>query len=227
MDNNLISGIASSPRDHALGQMLVLHMEETITGQQVERVLGPALLIVRQGGTRGQRQRPQKKRISQYPYLLAATAMVAVVVVSMASNLQTTRQAGEDGIYVEILKHFELPPTAVSLAGPELFEKIAPNYAALIGGDIRNIRLAIVDAHNRYLLGAAAMDNDGVFRFDPLTDGSYRAVALLPERYGALFSGIEIGSIVVTDGIANKILNRGLENFWEGVDVQICLMGSG
>ena len=225
MDNKyLMSGITSSPRDHALGQMFVLHMEETITGQQVERVLGPVLLLARQGGVR---QREAKPKRSQYPYLLAATAMVAVVVVSVASNVLSMRQAEEEGTYVEVLKHFELPPTGVSLGGPALFEKMAPGYAYLIGSDVRNIKLGIVDAQSRHLLGSAAMNYDGVFRFDPLSDGSFRAVALLPTYYDATFSGIEIGNIVVTNGVADLMLKRGLENFWEGVDIQICLMGSG
>ena len=226
-DNNTMLGITNSPRDHALGQMLVIHMEETITGQQVERVLAPALLAARQGGARRQTNRPRKGRVLQYPYLLAATAMVAVVVVSVLSNVMSMRQVGIGDTYVEIIKHFELPPEGVSLAGPELFEKIAPGYMDLIGGDVRNIRLAVVDAQNRSLLGETTKGDDGVFRFDPLPDGNHRAVALLPARYDAPFSGIEIGSIVVADGSASKILNRGLENFWEGVDIQICLMGSG
>ena len=162
-------------------------------------------------------------RLLQFPYLLTATAMVAVVVVAMISNL-TTMQVVDDSVdaHVEIVEFLHVQPSNVPLGGPALFEQIDPGYAGIIGGDIRNIKLALVDAE-RHLLGVASMEEGGIFRFDHLPDGSYRALALPPD-YEIHFSGIEIGSLVVTQGRAQLVLSRGLENFWEGAEIQIWLM---
>jgi len=218
--------MAGPPGDNALGMIFELHIEEAISGQQVERVLAPVLAMVRQSGIQQRETQPKKHRALQYPYLLTATAMVAVVVVGLLSNLQDIRWIGSSDTHVEVVKHIEIPQTNVPLVGSALLQKIAPGHAALIGGDVRNIELAIVEACSRHLLGVSTMGADGFFRFDPLPDAVYAAVALLPEHEDAPFSGIEIGSLVVTNGRASLMLSEGLENFWEGVEIQICLMGS-
>ncbi|MCL2857706.1 MAG: hypothetical protein FWE19_08335 [Oscillospiraceae bacterium] len=215
--------MAGPTRGSALGLIFALQMEEAISDQQVERVLGPVLAMVKQGGLRREAEQPKRKTL-QYPYLLTATAMVAVVVVGLLSNLEAIRMVDSSNIHVEVVRHFELP--AVALPGPVLFEKVAPDYAYRIGGNVRRIELAVVEISSRHLLGVSAMGSDGVFRFDPLSDGNYRAVAMLPEHEDATFGGIEIGSLVVTGGRASLVLSEGLENFWEGVEIQICLLGS-
>jgi len=148
--------------------------------------------------------------------------MVAVAVVALISNIQTMTVVS-DHPHVEILEHFELPATSTPLAGPALFEKIAPGRADIIGGDIRAIKLAVVDTKG-HLLGMAKMEDDGVFWFDLLPDAAYRAMALLPADEDASFSGIEIGSLVVAHGRASLVLSEGLENFWEGVEIRVCLV---
>ena len=226
MDNkHPMPEMAGSAGGHVLGRIFDRHIEETISDGQVEQVLAPVLVMVRQG--RFERSR-NSQRGSDIPYLLAATAMVAVMVVALVASISAIRLFGSER-FVETVEYVQIPQTSVPLSGPQLIAKVAPEYAALVGGDMRNVELAIVEPQDGKLHGTSAMGEDRVFRFDsPLADGTYRAVAMLPARdENVRGSGIEIGSVVVAGGSAHLELSVGLENFWEGVEIQICLMGSG
>ena len=205
---------------YALGQIFE-EAEKVISSEQVERVLSPVIQRIRSGEfDHLYRKRQSAMRL---PYLIAATAMVAVLVVALAARVDTIRQAVSLGTIVETLEHVEI---SQQMGGTELLEQIAPGYSAFIGGNIRNIELGIADRQDSWLLGRSSMGEDNTFRFGSLPDGRYRALALLPYGVESSFEGVEIGSIVVADGWARIVLSEGLENFWEGVEIQICLMGS-
>ena len=155
------------------------------------------------------------------PYLLAATTMVAVLIIALATHLGTMRYIVGDRTVVETLGHVEVSATG----GIALFEQVLPDYAFLLRGDIRNVELGIAEHQDGLLLGRSSMGNGNTYRFEPLPDGSYRALAMLPSGAEDV-PGVEIGRILVTDGQAQLILSEGLENFWEGVEIRICLMGS-
>ena len=204
---------------YALGQIFE-EAEGVITNEQVERVLSPVLERIMAGEFDGIYRR--RRNSLRAPFLVAATAMVAVFIVTIAANYETMRQVMGVGTIVETLEHVQIERY---IGGVELIEQIVPGYSALIGGDIRNVELGIADRQESQLLGRSCMCDENTFRFDPLPDGQYRALALLPEG-GEAFQGVEIGMIVVADGLAQLVLSEGLENFWEGVDIQICLTGS-
>jgi len=215
---------------HPLGQIIELHIEETISDHQVERVLAPVLDMVRRSAY-DVPQRPEayeppetpKSRSLQYPYLLTATAMVAVVVVALFSNLQGMRHdyyEGEEDAKVEVVEFLEIPTTSIPLSGTEIIRQVLPGFV----GDLSDVELGVANAQG-HLLGLAGMEG-GAFRFDHLPDGNFRALALLPGTH-ARIGGIEIGSLIVTNGTARLVLSEGLENFWEGADIQIWITGSG
>jgi len=189
-------------------------------------VLTPVLERIRRGDFDNPQTKPKEKTI-QLPYLLMATAMVAVVVVALVAHISSLRQVAISEAFVETIDYAEIPSTNIPLAGAALLEQLAPQIApgheSALGGNVRNIELAIADRVDGRLYGVATMGDNDVFWFDVLPDGSYRAVAMLPTTETQSFHGIEIGTIVVADGKAQLVLSEGLENFWEGVDIQICL----
>ena len=223
-DNNFPTArMPGSATGHPLGQIFHRHVDETISDQQVDRVLAPVLAMVKLGGLTQARARPEKRRVLQFPYLLTATAMVAVVTVAVVTNVVNMRiHESSDHAHVGIVEHIAIPHTSYPLTGPAIIERIDSGFR----GDMREIRLAIADMQG-HLLGVAAKEEGGIFRFDLLPDGDHKAMALLPYYLvGEDFRGIKIGSLNVTNGSAQLLLSEGLENFWEGADIQVWLTGS-
>ena len=204
---------------YALGQIFE-QAEEVISSEQVERVLTPVIQRIMSGEFDHLYRRRQS--VQWFPYLLCATAMVAVMVVALIAHIDTIRLVVDTGTVVETLEYVEV---SVTDGGVALFEQTVPDYAFLLRGDIRNVELAIAGRYDSRLLGRSGMGDDNTYRFDPLPDGSYRALAMLPTTAEHV-QGIEIGRIFVADGQAQLMLSEGLENFWEGVEIRICLTGS-
>ena len=225
MDNRYsIQDMPGSNGAYVLERIFAQYIEETITDQQVERVISPVLAMVRQGRFEVVRRRNP----FQWPYLVAATAMVVVVTVALATHVGEMGEVNLPGrnAIAETIKYISIPQTVTPLTGIELFEKAAPGYADRLEGDMRNIQLAVADTYDGgRLFGVAMMCEGNIFRFDPLPDRSYRLLALLPVD-DVSFRGMEIGSLTVRGGNPYLTLNDGLENFWEGVEMRICLMGS-
>ena len=165
------------------------------------------------------RRRPSKL---SPPYILASAAMVAVLIISLVAHIDTVRRFVAIPTIVETLEHAEI---TASIGGVALFEQVLPDYAFLLRGDIRNVELAIAEHQDSQLLGRSGMGDGNTYRFGPLPDGSYRALAMLPTD-AEYVQGVEIGRIVVAGGQAQLVLSEGLENFWEGVEIYICLTGS-
>ena len=213
---------ASASGAYALGHIFE-EAEKVISSEQVERVLSPVIQRIRSGEFdhlyRG------RKSSSLLPYLVAATTMVAVLVVALVSRVDTVRQFLGNVTIVETIQYVEVLQTGGPLGGTALLEQIVPGFSYVIGGDIRNVELAIADRQDGRLLGRAGMGDDNTYRFGAVPDGHYRAL-VLPPTGEETFQGVEIGSVVVVDGRAQLVLSEGLENFWEGVEIQICLMGS-
>ena len=204
---------------YALGQIFE-QAEDVISDEQVERVLAPVLQRIRAGEFDHFYRRRQSTLGP--PYILVAASMVAVLIISLFAHIDTVRQFVGTGAIVETLEHVEI---SASIGGVALFEQAIPDYAFLLRGDIRNAELAIADRHDSRLLGRAGLGDGNTYRFEPLPDGSYRALAMLPIDAEHV-QGIEIGRILVANGQAQLILSEGLENFWEGVEIHICLVGS-
>ena len=202
---------------YALGRILE-QAEEVISSQQVERVLAPVLQRIRAGEFDHLYRR--RSRALSPPYMLAAATMVAVLVVSLVAHIGTLRHV-IGGTVVETIEYVEVSPTG----GVALFEHVLPDYAYLLRGNIRNVELGIAEHRDGLLLGRSSMGNGNTYRFEPLPDGSYRALAMLPTDAEDV-PGIDIGRIIVVNGQAELVLSEGLGNFWEGVEIYICLMGS-
>ena len=78
-DRYFMQNMAGSNGAQVLERIFAQHIEETITDQQVERVVSPVLAMVRQGRFEVRRRSPFK-----LPHLMAATAKAAVATVNNA-----------------------------------------------------------------------------------------------------------------------------------------------
>jgi len=201
-----------------LKHMFDRHAEETISDEQVRRVIAPVLARIKTG----EFNRPHEKTIEKpedklnrvFRLLPQAVASIAAAAVVISATIFW--QNGSKNILVEIPG-----------ANPPLAGKI-PAVNTLIGGltlegqGISGVELTLIETRNMQVVGTAVTDDDGDFSFRNIKDGTYMLVAL-PFAYSVSGEAIEVGIWTVANGKIEPVNGVNIKDLWKGAEMILCL----
>jgi hypothetical protein len=167
----------------AMKQILDWHMEETITEEQVQRVLAPVLEMIRQGRFSKRRRMQRIRNIA----LWAATCVAAITVLLLT--------------VADLHPWIEIPETEIPLAATPIAGGSLSGRVTFEGWGVSGVVLAL-----EYAGGGSATtvtDNGGKYAFDGISRGNHRLEVELPDGM-ALEGGADGFLLNMTDGKALK-----------------------
>jgi hypothetical protein len=203
-----------------LKQIFDREAEETITDEQLRRVLAPALRYIESGAL----DQKKRRRADWYMKPLAMVAVVAMVFLGVlmfpgaaefgrAASVVPAEGDTAEGDTVT------LPDTQLPLAG--WVEPVTVSGRVFLqdsGDGVAGAQLALVDTDG-VEAAAATTDEDGAYVFRGIPDGTYRLRADLPKGMAA--TG-EDEWITVKDKAVFAPGGSG-ERKTEGVDISVCI----
>jgi len=187
-----------------LKKIYEMHEEETISDEEVQRVLEPVLAMIKEGKF----DTPRRLYARILPLATVAAVLVVTATVTMVRS----------GIVND-------PITEIEDTRPPLFETI-PVYRSisgrivLEGESLDGVVVVIVDAERLIDIGTAITDREGVFVFNNLPNGTYRIKAALAEGMRIVDEPDSDGWIKV-NGSVDLVINDDSENIWDIGDIYL------
>jgi len=187
-----------------LGQIIRQHMEETVTDEQAERVLGPIGEMIFDGKFT---KKPRRKRKQIVTVIISGAALIAITLATvLIANIDRTRQT-------------EIPQENLTLATPLTDgENTLAGRITWQGEGVENVRLALVDTDGIEISGTVITDQDGSYTFHSIPDGSYLLIAIPPLDTGIMES-LSADTWMVSEGNVSLILEGNMEILWQGSEV--------
>jgi hypothetical protein len=157
----------------AFRQILEQQVEETITDEQVQRVLAPVLERIRNG----EFDRPRRRRRFVRTAYAAATLLVCLGLgIAFASGRPQAVPEADIQRQTAIVTIQDQP---VPLAGPTDVNSLS-GTAVLPGSETGCVLVRLVDAETGEVVAVMQTDESGQYAFEGFADGTYRVEAAMP-----------------------------------------------
>ena len=195
------------PKVPVLKEIFDRYAEETITDEQLQRVLAPVLKMI-------QDQKFKKSRWRRYSWLMKPVVSVVAVVAIIAIVAVTQKNGVVDRDIV--IQDNEVPLVARAVSMSSLAGRVC-----LEDNGVDGIAVSLVDTTSMKIVETAITNADGAYSFQTIPVGTYRLKVLLPDGM-ALVDGNTDGTVMVNQKTELLIDGKTVIEM-KGVDIPVWL----
>jgi hypothetical protein len=198
---NIPAGISSD--SEMIRHIFEPYVEESISDEQVQRILAPIREMILAGKFNRRRRFLRK---------YAIPAAIAAFLLTIILPLATVSGFGD-----EIR---EITDNPVPLAGPVLEENTLSGRVMMEGSGVEGIAVALVDTEQMKSVGIVTSLEEGSYILTDVPDGSYRLTTILPPSMDVVSDTIE-NTWIIVDGTAEIIFGGEAGQELEGADIWV------
>ena len=199
MDKKNLEKSNKPPRFSALKEVFNKYAEETITEEQVLRILAPIISMIREGNFD-----KKQTKITNVSFTKILLPIAAVFVLAMTVIFTLPKSKQNTNIII-------LDP-ATPLANFSIVSNSLSGKVVLEDKGLDSVELQLINDNEESI--STTTDSNGIFSFDDIPNGKYQLLVILPEGLELLTDTID-GYIVIgstTDIIFNSNTTVSIEN---------------
>jgi len=178
------------------------HAEETISDEQIRRVLDPVLKMIKEGRF----NRP--RRVS---WIVPLTAAAAVLVVTAAITMFRSGLINDAFV--------DLPDVDPPLIETIPVVKTLSGSVTFMSSGVSGVTIVLVDAESLEVVFSSITDSEGAYAFNNVPVGIYRLTAY-PHPGMAIANDTDADGWIIVNGTIDLILGTGADGSFDYIDIE-------
>jgi len=218
----------------ALKRVFDLSVEDTITDDQIDNILAPVLVGIREGRFEKRRRKRLIAWLAGPLPIMAAVA--AIIVVTMNANNDTMQNVVLDIPDAEVPMAQSADPASAAgankISGRVYFTGQDPGDGGAPTDGLGGVVIQLIRAESGEAYSWTVTGEDGTFILRGFPDGVYQLRAVLPSNEGVEFApeilsdGDSQQSTVIAalmiNGVIDQVFDMDGQKTLEGVDIPVC-----